>query len=84
MIQFRDQEKCQTASAVKIPNWPYRPFATKPLEEAHLSPIAGSFYRARCHIGSRVIKPELGVDLLYSGYKARLEAFLQVKNQPFS
>jgi hypothetical protein len=41
--------------------------------------MARSFYRARRHIGSRVIKPELGVDLLYPDYKAGLAAILQTE-----
>ena len=49
------------------------------LDEANLSPMAQSFYRAHRHIGSRVIKPELGVDLLYPDYKAGLAAILQAE-----
>ena len=37
----------------------------QPLKEAHLPLTARNLYRARRHIGSRVIKPELSVDLLY-------------------
>ena len=51
----------------------------QPLEEAHLSPMARNLYRARRHIGSRVIKPELGVGLLYPDYKAELAATLAVE-----
>ena len=49
------------------------------LDEANLSPMAQSLYRANRHIGSRVIKPELGVDLLYPDYKAGLEAIFQAE-----
>lgn len=55
------------------------PPVPEPLDEALLSPMARSFYRARRHIGSRVIKPELGVDLLYPDYKAGLAAILQTE-----
>ena len=55
------------------------PPVPQPLDEALLSPMARSFYRARRHIGSRVIKPELGVDLLYPDYKAGLAAILQTE-----
>ena len=52
----------------------------QPLEEAHLSPMARNLYRARRHIGSRVIKQELGVDLLYPDRKTGLTANLKLKN----
>ena len=55
------------------------PPAPQKLDEALLSPMARSFYRARRRIGSRVIKPELGVDLLYPDYKAGLAAILQTE-----
>lgn len=51
------------------------------LDEAELSPLARSFYSARRHIGSRVIKPELGVDLLYPDYQSGLAAILQADKQ---
>ena len=55
------------------------PPVPQPLDEAHLSPMAQSFYRAHRHIGSRVIKPELGIDLLYPDYKAGLAAILEAE-----
>ena len=50
-----------------------------PLEGGHLPPMPKNFYRARCHIGSRVIKPELGIDFLCPSYKAGLAATLEVE-----
>ena len=55
------------------------PPVPEPLDAAHLSPMARSFYRAHRHIGSRVIKPELGIDLLYPDYKAGLAAILEAE-----
>jgi len=46
------------------------------LEEANLSPMAASFYVSRRRVGSRVIKPELGLDLLYPDYQSGLAAIL--------
>ena len=49
------------------------------LDQANLSPNAQSFYRARRHIGSQVTEPELGINLMYSDYKAWLAAILEVE-----
>ena len=46
------------------------------LEEANLSAMARSFYVSRRRVGSRVIKPELGLDLLYPDYESGLAAIL--------
>jgi hypothetical protein len=46
------------------------------LDEANLSPMARSFYVSRRKVGSRVIEPELGVDLLYPDYESGLAAIL--------
>ena len=46
------------------------------LEEANLSAMARSFYVSRRRVGSRVIKPELGIDLLYPDYESGLAAIL--------
>ena len=46
------------------------------LEDANLSPMAQSFYVSRRRVGSRVIKPELGLDLLYPDYETGLAATL--------
>ena len=54
------------------------------LDEAELSSLTRSFYSARRHIGLRVIKPELGVDLLYPDYQSGLAAILQADNQTVS
>ena len=54
------------------------------LEDADLSPMARSFYLASRHIGSRVIKPELGVDLRYPDYHSGLEAILAAERQPIT
>lgn len=56
----------------------FTPPASQPLDEAQLSPVAQSFFRARILIGSQVIEPELGVDLLYPDCKAGLAAILEV------
>ena len=52
--------------------------APKPqtLEEANLSPMAQSFYVSRRKVGSTVIKPELGLDLLYPDFESGLAAIL--------
>ena len=42
--------------------------------------MARSFYRARHHIESRLIKLEMGVDLLQLDYEAGLAAILEVEN----
>ena len=55
------------------------PPAPQRLEEANLSPMAQSFYVSRRRVGSHVIKPELGIDLLYPDYKAGLAAILQAE-----
>jgi nucleoside-diphosphate-sugar epimerase len=49
------------------------------LEEANLSPMAASFYISRRRVGSRVIKPELGLDLLYPDYSSGLAAILEAE-----
>ena len=46
------------------------------LEEANLSEMARSFYVSRRRVGSRVIKPELGLDLLYPDFESGLAAIL--------
>ena len=46
------------------------------LEDANLSAIARSFYVSRRRVGSRVIKPELGLDLLYPNYETGLASIL--------
>ena len=46
------------------------------LEDANLSPMAQSFYVSRRRVGSKVIKPELGLDLLYPDYETGLAAIL--------
>ena len=54
------------------------PPVPQPIEEAHLSPMAQSFYRAHHHIESRFIKLELDADLLRPDCKAGLAAILEV------
>lgn len=49
------------------------------LEQANLSPMARSFYVSRRKVGSRVIKPELGLDLLYPDYESGLRAILNAE-----
>ena len=46
------------------------------LEEANLSPMARSFYVSRRKVASKVIGPELGLDLLYPDYESGLAAIL--------
>ncbi|MGB2158959.1 MAG: hypothetical protein ACPH8C_01510 [Candidatus Puniceispirillaceae bacterium] len=46
------------------------------LEEADLSPMARTFYVSRRRVASRVIGPELGIDLLYPDYESGLAAIL--------
>ena len=46
------------------------------LEEADLSPMARTFYVSRRRVASRVIGPELGVNLLYPDYESGLAAIL--------
>ena len=46
------------------------------LEDANLSSMAHSFYVSRRRVGSRIIKPELGLDLLYPDYETGLAAIL--------
>ena len=43
--------------------------------------MAQNLYHSRRHIGSRVIKTELGVDLLLPDYKAGLAANLEVEKR---
>ena len=47
------------------------------LEEANLSPMARSFYVSRRKVASKVIGPELGLDLLYPDYESGLAAILR-------
>lgn len=47
------------------------------LEEADLSPMARSFYVSRRKVASKVIGPELGLDLLYPDYETGLAAILK-------
>ena len=49
------------------------------LEQANLSPMARSFYVSRRKVGSRIIKPELGLDLLYPDYESGLRAILNAE-----
>ena len=56
------------------------PPAPQRLEDANLSPMAASFYVSRRCIGSRVIRPELGLDLLYPDYKTGLAAILAAES----
>ncbi|MDB2390677.1 SDR family NAD(P)-dependent oxidoreductase [Alphaproteobacteria bacterium] len=51
------------------------------LEQANLSPMARSFYVSRRKVGSRVIKPELGLDLLYPDYESGLRAILNAERK---
>jgi hypothetical protein len=41
--------------------------------------MARSFYVSRRRVGSRVIKPELGLDLLYPDYESGLAAILEAE-----
>ena len=50
------------------------------LEEANLSPMARSFYVSRRKVASKVIGPELGLDLLYPDYESGLAAILKAEN----
>ena len=45
-----------------------------PFEKAHLSPMARSFYNSCRQVRSKIIGPELGVELMYSNYKTGLDA----------
>ena len=49
------------------------------LEDADLSPMARTFYVSRRRVASRVIGPELGIDLLYPDYESGLAAILQAE-----
>ena len=51
------------------------------LEEANLSPMARSFYVSRRKVASRVIGPELGLDLLYPDYESGLAAILKAETE---
>ena len=51
------------------------------LEEANLSPMARSFYVSRRKVASKVIGPELGVDLLYPDYESGLAAILKAETE---
>ncbi|MEC8641430.1 MAG: SDR family NAD(P)-dependent oxidoreductase, partial [Pseudomonadota bacterium] len=46
------------------------------LDEADLSPMARTFYVSRRRVASRVIGPDLGVELLYPDYESGLAAIL--------
>ena len=49
------------------------------LKEANLSPMARSFYVSRRKVASKVIGPELGIDLLYPDYESGLAAILKAE-----
>ena len=49
------------------------------LKEAKLSPMARSFYVSRRKVASKVIGPELGLDLLYPDYESGLAAILKAE-----
>ena len=49
------------------------------LAEANLSPMARSFYVSRRKVASKVIGPELGLDLLYPDYESGLAAILKAE-----
>ena len=49
------------------------------LEEANLSPMARSFYVSRRKVASKVVGPELGLDLLYPDYESGLAAILKAE-----
>ena len=49
------------------------------LEEANLSPMARSFYVSRRKVASKMIGPELGLDLLYPDYESGLAAILKAE-----
>ena len=49
------------------------------LEDANLSPMAQSFYVSRRKVASKVIGPELGLDLLYPDYASGLAAILKAE-----
>ena len=49
------------------------------LKEANLSPMARSFYVSRRKVASKVIGPELGLDLLYPDYESGLSAILKAE-----
>ena len=55
--------------------------APQSLEEAKLSPMAQSFYVSRRKVGSKVIGPELGIDLLYPDYESGLAAILKAEGK---
>ena len=62
------------ASLINVP-----PPEPQTLEQANLSPMARSFYVSRRKVGSRVIKPELELDLLYPDYESGLRAILDAE-----
>jgi len=51
------------------------------LEKANLSPMARSFYVSRRKVASKVIGPELGLDLLYPDYESGLAAILKAETE---
>ena len=51
------------------------------LKEANLSPMARSFYVSRRKVASKVIGPELGLDLLYPDYESGLAAILKAETE---
>ena len=50
------------------------------LEDANLSEMARSFYLSRRRVGSHVIKPELGLNLVYPDYESGLAAILAAED----
>ena len=51
------------------------------LKEANLTPMARSFYVSRRKVASKVIGPELGLDLLYPDYESGLAAILKAETE---
>ena len=58
-----------------------KPPVPQKLEDANLSAMAQSFYVSRRRVGSRIIKPELGLDLLYPDYETGLASILAAEQQ---
>lgn len=52
-----------------------------PFEEADLTPMARSFYVSRRRLRSKIIGPELGVELDYPTYREGLRALLKAQQQ---
>ena len=55
------------------------PPSPQTLEEANLSPMARSFYVSRRQVASKIIGPELGMELLYPDYESGLAAILDAE-----